>query len=92
MLEDMALERNRRAAWAKYYAVRSQLSETEMRRAELAVFVEMLNPPAGHPVWEEVAAALEPIKARDLEYVRRYVNWRVSEGVPSAVVMEIASA
>lgn len=80
MLEDMALERNRRAAWAKYFAVKNALGEVELRRAELAVFVELLDPPPGHPVWEEVAAALEQVKPGDLVHVRRYVRWRVSEG------------
>lgn len=99
MLEDMALEKSRRWAWANYYRTRSALEETIMqlgderlRRAEIAVYVEMLNPPAGHPVWTEIHAAYEAVGPADLEHVRRFVRYRIGQAVPSAVVLEAASA
>lgn len=99
MLEDMALEKNRRYAWARFYQVRAELEDAMvrlgdevMRRAEIAVYVEMLGPPADHPVWEEIQAAYEAVGPADLEHVRQFVRYRVAQALPSPLVMEAASA
>lgn len=99
MLEDMALEKNRRYAWRSFYRTRDQLEDTlvqvvneRLRRAELAVYVELLNPPADHPVWAEVHAAYEAVGPADLEHVSHFVRYQIARGVPSALVMEAASA
>lgn len=79
MIEDLPLERNRRAAWARFYEARRNLEAEQLRNVELAVWIERLDPPSDHPVWAEVERALGG--ARDafaLDGVRRYVDFRCS--------------
>lgn len=58
MIYDHALESNRRCAWAKFFTTRKLLEAERLRVAELTVWIERLDPPATHPVWEHVDKAL----------------------------------
>lgn len=78
-MDDAALEKNRRAGWARYFAVKTALSSEQLRRAELAVLAESLDPPPGHPIWTEIADALDDLDPFALDGIRRYVAWRLEQ-------------
>lgn len=72
---DHPLEANRRCAWAKFFSTRKLLEAERLRVAELAVWIERLDPPSGHSVWEQVAAAFNDHDSFALSGIRRYVDF-----------------
>lgn len=44
MIADLALEKNRRAGWAKFYRTRAQLRASEETAIELACWLKRLHP------------------------------------------------
>lgn len=78
MIPDRALEANRRAAWARFYAARAELEELRLVAAELAEWAVVARdraqplPPALASV---VDLARELVAPNDLEMVRRFVRF-----------------
>jgi hypothetical protein len=73
MIEDCALEHNRRVAWARYYQTRRDMEALQLLAAELAEWVEVTNEQMPAPLQQLVTMVRADLAPRDLAVVRRYV-------------------
>lgn len=81
MLEDPALERNRRWAWRSFYMQRRETEAAIMWAGELAEWLgrsDLPQPPACAEVVDLVRSRLS---ANDLTIISRYVDWHLSPPV-----------
>lgn len=73
-MHDLALERNRRLAWAKFFGARSETQQALLWAAELAEWLERCGEP--HPMAAELIDQVrQRVSGRDCDIVARYVDY-----------------
>jgi hypothetical protein len=75
VIPDAALEANRRAAWARFYAARAELAEVRLRCAELAEWAAANRAVLPAPLAAIVADARSAVTPADRAMLRRFVAY-----------------
>lgn len=91
-LTPIAVARERRVAWARFYSSRSELDTARLHAAELAAWIETLGVAIPRPVAELIATVRRSVPAEDLARVERFVRyWRTLGTVPDPELVAVAT-
>jgi len=80
---DWALERNRRLAWAKYYAVRRDRDRIASWAAELAEWLDATDVDLPDAALDLIGAARAGVADHDRAIITRFVRFHLAQAVPA---------